>query len=301
MLFLAEGVTDAAAMGNVEIARRLKSDDEGRKNEMATILNVSAQKDLKLIGKDIELQPWDVISVRKKKDYREQISVKVEGEVKYPGNYVLSSKDERVSGLLKRAGGLTGEAFIEAANLIRVNSTIQKETNEAEEKVKKIQKELKDTSSTLTESYTKPTIKVGLNLNKILSNQNGIDDILLQEGDVLSIPKQKNEIKVNGEVMVPSEVVYKKGESLNYYIDKAGGYTDNAREKKVYVLYPNGDGSRIKRFLFFKRYPTITPGSEILVPKIPEKKGGGMTVAEIIGLTSAVASLAGVVIAVLRR
>ena len=269
---------------------------------MATIVDVSAQKDLKLVGKEIELQPWDVVSVRKKKDYREQISVKVEGEVKYPGNYVLASKDERVSNLLKRAGGLSEEAFIEAANLIRVNTSIQKEdNNKTEEKVKKIQQELKDTSSSLVESFTKPTIKVGLNLSKILSNPNSIDDILLQEGDVLSIPKQKNEIKVNGEVMVPSEVVYKEGASLNYYIDKAGGYTDNARERKVYVLYPNGDANRIKHFLFFKTYPKITPGAEILVPKIPEKKNGGMSVAEIIGLTSAVASLAGVVIAILRR
>jgi len=301
LLFLAEGVTDAAAINNIEIARRVKSDDDVKKNEMATIIDVSGQKDLKLIGKEIELQPWDVISVRKKKDYREQISVKVEGEVKYPGNYILASKDERVSDLLKRAGGLSGEAFIEAANLIRVNNSIQKEdNNKTDEKVKKIQQELKDTSSSLAESFTKPTIKVGLNLSKILSNPNGIDDILLQEGDVLSIPKQKNEIKVNGEIMVPSEVVYRKGASLNYYIDKAGGYTDNARERRVYVLYPNGDASRIKHYLFFKKYPRVTPGAEILVPKIPEKKGGSMSTAEIVGLTSAVASLAGVVIAIIR-
>ena len=302
LLFLAEGVTDAAAINNIEIARRVKSDDDLKKNEMATIIDVSGQKDLKLIGKEIELQPWDVVSVRKKKDYREQISVKVEGEVKYPGNYILASKDERVSDLLKRAGGLSEEAFVEAANLIRVNTSIQKEdNNKADEKVKKIQQDLKDTSSSLAESFTKPTIKVGLNLNKILSNPNGIDDILLQEGDVLSIPKQKNEIKVNGEVMVPSEVVFKEGASLNYYIDKAGGFTDNARERKVYVLYPNGGANRIKHFLFFKKYPRVTAGAEILVPKIPEKKGGGLTTAEIIGLTSAIASLAGVVIAILRR
>ena len=212
----------------------------------------------------------------------------------------MASKDERVSSLLKRAGGLSEEAFIEAANLIRVNTSIQKEdNNKTEDKVKKIQQELKDTSSSLAESFTKPTIKVGLNLNKILSNPNGIDDILLQEGDVLSIPKQKNEIKVNGEVMVPSEVVYKEGASLNYYIDKAGGYTDNARESKVYVLYPNGDANRIKHFLFFKRYPQVTAGAEILVPKIPEKKNK-MSVTEIVALTTAVASMVGVVIALIR-
>ncbi|MFP5040687.1 SLBB domain-containing protein [Parasediminibacterium sp. JCM 36343] len=301
LLFLAEGLTDASAIDHIEIARRVKSDNNTKKDEMAIIIDVAAQKDLSVIGNETQLQPWDVIAVRRKKDYREQVSVKVEGEVKYPGNYILSEKDEHVSNLLKRAGGITNEAFIEAASLIRVNNTLLKNNDMAEEKVKKIQQQLKDTSSNLVEGYTKPTIKVGLDLSKILSNPRGLDDILLQEGDVLSIPKQKNEIKVNGEVMVPSEVVYKKGESLKYYINKAGGYTDNAREKKVYVLYANGDANRIKHFLFFKTYPVITPGSEILVPKIPERKANGLSTAEVIGLTSAIASLAGVVIAILRR
>ena len=299
LLFLAEGFTDASATGNIEIARRVKSDDDTRKNEMATIIDVAAQKDLKLLGKEFELIPWDVISIRRKKDYREQISVKVEGEVKYPGNYVLAEKNERVSSLLKRAGGITGEAFIEAANLIRVNNSIQKDNNGEADKVKKIQQQLKDTSNNLAESYTKPTIKVGLDLVKILSDPEGLNDILLQEGDVLSIPKQKNEIKVNGEVMVPSEIVYRKGATLSYYINKAGGYTDNARQRKVYVLYANGDASKTKHFLFFRIHPPIEPGAEILVPKIPEKKSS-MSTGELVALTSAVASLVGVVIAILR-
>ena len=299
LLFLAEGFTDASATGNIEIARRVKSDDDTRKNEMATIIDVAAQKDLKLLGKEFELIPWDVISIRRKKDYREQISVKVEGEVKYPGNYVLAEKNERVSSLLKRAGGITGEAFIEAANLIRVNNSIQKDNNGEADKVKKIQQQLKDTSNNLAESYTKPTIKVGLDLVKILSDPEGLNDILLQEGDVLSIPKQKNEIKVNGEVMVPSEIVYRKGANLSYYINKAGGYTDNARQRKVYVLYANGDASKTKHFLFFRIHPPIEPGAEILVPKIPEKKSS-MSTGELVALTSAVASLVGVVIAILR-
>ncbi len=299
LLFLAEGLTDASSTGNIEIARRVKSDDESRKNEMATIIDVTTQKDLKLLGKEVELQPWDVISIRRKKEYREQISVKVEGEVKYPGNYVLSEKNERVSNLLKRAGGITGEAFIEAANLIRVNNSIQKDNNSEADKVKKIQQQLRDTSSNLIESYTKPTIKVGLDLAKILSDPYGLNDILLQEGDVLSIPKQKNEIKVNGEVMVPSEIVYKKGAALSYYINKAGGYTDNARQRKVYVLYANGDASRTKHFLFFRIHPPIEPGAEILVPRVPEKKAS-ISTGELVAITSAVASLAGVVIAILR-
>ena len=122
----------------------------------------------------------------------------------------------------------------------------------------------------------------------------------MQEGDILNIPKQKREVKVNGEVMVPSEIVFKNGEPLNYYIGKAGGYTDNARERKVYVLYPNGSAARIKKFLFFKTNPKVTAGSEILVPQTPERKKGGLSTGEVVALASGVASLAGVVIAILR-
>lgn len=301
LIFLADGFTDASELGNIEIARRVEGDGDSKKNQTAIIIETNANRDLRLRTSEIVLHPWDVVSIRKKKDYKEQLSVRVEGEVKFPGNYILSEKNERVSSLLKRAGGITDEAFVEAASLIRVNKSMLKEGKISEDKVRKIQKQLKDTSSTLVESYTNPTIKVGLDLFKILVSPRGLEDILLQEGDILNIPKQHSEVKVNGEVMVPSEVVFKKGENLKYYIDKAGGFTDDAREKRVYVLYPNGDADRVKRILFFKRYPQITPGSEILVPKIPEHKRNVLTTAEIIGLTSALASMAGVVIAILRR
>jgi protein involved in polysaccharide export with SLBB domain len=94
--------------------------------------------------------------------------------------------------------------------------------------------------------------------------------------------------------------VFKQGAGLNYYIDKAGGFTDNARQRKVYVIYPNGSAARIKNFLFFKTNPTVTAGSEILVPQMPERKNSGLSTTEIIALTTGVASLAGVVVALLR-
>ncbi|MFY7899627.1 MAG: SLBB domain-containing protein, partial [Chitinophagaceae bacterium] len=298
LLFLADGFTDASANKKIEIARRVNNDTGSAKNEIAIVLEASASKDLRISGNDVVLKPWDLIVVRKKPSYQEQISIKVEGEVKYPGNYVLTEKNERVSSLIQRSGGLTPLAFREAASLIRVNALLDNE--DKEERIKRIQRQTKDTSLGLVNEYVKPTVKVGLDLQRILNNPNSDDDVILQEGDVLVIPKQKNEIRVSGEVMMPSEIVFKEKESLQYYINKAGGFTDNARAKKLYVLYPNGAASKIKRFLFFKKYPTITAGAEILVPKIPERQRNGLSTAEIIGLTSAMASLAGVVIAVLR-
>jgi len=298
LLFLAEGFTDASAIDKIEIARRYAGDSATDANNIALIINAATEKNLSTIGADVQLSPWDIVIVRKKSNYQEQLNVNISGEVKYPGNYALTTKNERVSSLIARSGGLTNFAFTEAASLTRINRADLRSLNE--EKLKKLQKEVNDSTSSLATEILKPTIRVGLDLKAIISNPGGIDDVVLQEGDMLNIPKQQREVKVNGEVMVPSEVVYKEGASLNYYIDKAGGFTDNARERKVYVIYPNGSAARIKKFLFFKVNPRVTAGSEILVPQTPERKKSGLSTTEIIGITSSVASLAGVVIALLR-
>jgi protein involved in polysaccharide export with SLBB domain len=298
LLFLAEGFTDASAIDKIEIARRYAGDSVTNANNIAVIVDASSEKNLSTVGADVALNPWDIVIVRRKPNYQEQISVKILGEVKYPGNYTLTTKNERISSILKRSGGLTGFAFTEAASLTRINKGESRILNE--EKLKKLQKDINDSTNTLNNEIFKPTIKVGLDLQTILNSPGSIDDVVLQEGDILNIPKQQREVKVNGEVMVPSEVVFKQGAGLNYYINKAGGFTDNARERKVYVIYPNGSAARIKKFLFFKTNPTVTAGSEILVPQMPERKKSGLSTTEIIALTSGVASLAGVVIALLR-
>ena len=298
LLFLAEGFTDASAIDKIEIARRFVGDSLSNLNTIAIIIDANSQKDLSLLGSDVLLSPWDIVTVRRKPNYYEQISIKIEGEVKYPGNYTLTSKNERVSSIIARAGGLNEYAFKEAASLTRNNKSLLKNIEEGN--LNKIKKDVKDSSNSISTDLKKSTVKVGLDLIEILNHPDGIDDVVLQEGDVLNIPKQKREVKVNGEVMLPSEIVFKTGENLSYYINKAGGFTDNARESKVYVVYPNGSASRIKKFLFFKSNPRVTAGSEILVPQMPERKKSGLSTTEIIALTSGVASLAGVIIALLR-
>jgi len=297
VLFQTGGFTDAASIKHIEVARRLHTDSAHTK-QIAEVIEIETEKDLSDNTKNLSLQPWDMVSIRTKPGYKRQLPVYITGEVTYPGKYVLVTNNEHVSEIIKRCGGLTPQAFLQGASLVRQNTNLAKDTGDA--RLRKIQQQLKDTGN-LTQDYLKTTIKVGLDLKKILENPLGIEDVVLQEGDVLSIPKEKREIKVSGEVMLPSEIVYKKGESLDYYIGKAGGFTDNARKAKVYVLYPNGSGARIKRFLFFWKYPRVTEGAEILVPANIEKHNKGLTTAEVIGLTSALASMAGVVIAILRR
>lgn len=298
LLFLADGFTDASAVDKIEISRRYAGDSVTSTNDIAIIIDAAAEKNLSTIGNDVPLNPWDIVIVRRKPNYQKQITVKVLGEVKYAGDYSLTTKNERISSILKRAGRITNFAFIEAASLTRLNKAELRSLDS--DKLKKLQKDVDDSTNTIANEILKPTIKVGLDLQEIINHPGSIDDVVLQEGDILNIPKQQREIKVNGEVMVPSEVVFKNGAGLNYYIDKAGGFTDNARASKVYVIYPNGSAARIKKFLFFKSNPKVTAGSEILVPQMPERKKSGLSTTEIIALTSGVASLAGVVIALLR-
>ena len=163
---------------------------------------------------------------------------------------------------------------------------------------KKIQQQTKDTSSSLVADYARPTVTIGLNMDEILKYPGGLEDVILQEGDVLNVAKEKREIKVSGEILFPTDVVYAKGKNLRYYIDRAGGFSDNARKSKVYVLQPNGVAAKTRHFLFFRSFPKIEPGSEILVPKKIDKTNSKITLSETVALTSAIASLAGIVIAI---
>jgi protein involved in polysaccharide export with SLBB domain len=296
LLFQTGGFTDAASPQRIEIARRVQS-DTATKTIIAEVIEIAGSKDLSFKGNEFLLQPWDVVSVRTNPGYKVQLKVRIEGEVLYPGTYVLKSKEERVSDILKRAGGLTLQANNSGANIIRINTSNLK--NEASETINKFKK-VSDTSTQLIEELNKPTVKIGLRLDEIMNNQeNNLENITLVEGDIINIPKQKNVVKVNGEVMFSTEIVYKQGESIDYYIDKAGGFTDNAKKKRLYVLNANGTASKTKKFLFFRTFPKVQAGSEILVPRITENNKKGLSSAEWLAVASGLASLAGVVVAII--
>ncbi len=299
VILLAGGFTDAAAPQRIEIARRVKKDTIAPTDlEVAQVIEVSSITDLNTIGADIRLQPWDVVQIRRHPGYQPQVNVSLAGEVIYPGEYIIISKNERVSDLIKRAGGVTPQAYKRGAFITRVNKPAIAE-GVGIKRVEKIQEQLNDSSNVILEDVLAPTVKIAINLEEVMKTPHTDQDLVLQEGDVVHVTKQTFEVKVNGEVMFPTQIVFKEGEDLKYYINKAGGFTDNARQKRTYVLYGNGNAAKTKRFLFIRNYPRIEPGAEILVPKVIERKGNKLSTGELVAITGGLTSVVGMIIALM--
>jgi protein involved in polysaccharide export with SLBB domain len=299
LILQAGGFTDAAYK-NIEIARLIKRDSVSATDSRAsTIINTQIDGDLSMQEASLPLQPFDVITVRRKAGYTLPESVKVLGQVQYPGPYALASRNERVSDLLKRSGGYTPDANPAGAYIRRM---MTEEERQKKETAKNVQKNLstKDTTTlkNLEEDLKTDYLKVPIDLPNIMENPGSIQDLVLRAYDELVVPKFDGQVKITGAVLLETQVAYTSGFSFKDYIGSAGGYSGDAWRKKAYVVYANGKAATAKRFLFFKSYPTIKPGSEIVIPKRVERKG--LSTGEIIGISSALASLAGVVIAILR-
>ncbi len=299
IILQAGGFTDAAYK-SIEIARLIKRDSIAiTDNRASSIINTEIDADLSTNAATVPIMPYDVITVRRKAGYTLPETVTISGQVQYPGPYALSNRSERVSDLLKRSGGYTPDAFPSGAYIKRYLSDEEKRKKEA---AKEVQKGISSKDSTtlrdLDESSKKEFVRVPLDLPSIMRNPGSIEDLVLRLNDELIIPKFDGQVKVSGAVLLETQVPFNPKSSFKDYISSAGGYSGDSWIKNSYVVYANGKAATTKRFMFFKSYPKILPGSEIIVPKKPERKGMGTN--EIIGISSALASLAGVVIAILR-
>ena len=298
LILQAGGFTDAA-FKSIEIARLIKRDSiEPKDFRAAEIISTEVDGDISTAAASIKLTPFDVVTVKRKAGYTLPESVRITGQVQYPGPYALSARNERVSAILKRAGGYTADAFIEGAYLVH-NKTAEEKKKE-EENIERAKKILKDSSGLAELETEKNTtfIKVPLNLDKILSNPGSEEDVVLKVGDEIFIPKYDGQIKVSGAVLLNTQVPYSKNNSFSNYITAAGGYSADAIKRKAYIVYANGEAARSSKFLFFTVRPKVRPGSEIIVPKKAE--GKKVSTGELIGISSSIASLAGLIIALLR-
>jgi len=297
LILQAGGLTDAA-FKNIEIARLIKRDSiAATDNRASTIINTEINGDLSSLAANISLQAFDVITIRRKAGYTIPETVSVSGQVQYPGPYALSSRSERVSDILRRAGGYTPDAYPEGAYLKRFKT--EEEKQKSFDVAKKLEKNVKDsTSRIIGEEITREFDKIPLDLPLILRSPGSIEDLVVRYRDELFIPKFDGQVKISGSVLLATQVPFQKRNSMKDYINEAGGFSGDAWRKKAYVVYANGKAATTKHFLFFKFYPKVLPGSELVVPKKSEKKN--MSTGEIIGISSALASLAGVVIAILR-
>lgn len=287
LLVQAGGLLEEAATTRVEVTRRIK---DPKSTSFSSVLGKTFTFDIKdgfIVGGNAEnfyLEPFDAVYIRRSPAYRRQQNVVVAGEVLFSGSYSLLKKNERLSDLVSKAGGVTPDAYVKGARLIRKLS--DEERRRQNDAIRMAQNgEGKDSISiqklNLSETYT-----VGIDLEKALANPKSDFDLVLREGDVLYIPEYVNTVKISGSVMYPNAVVYQKGKNLKFYINQAGGYGNMAKKKKVYVVYMNGTVSRLKA----RNASAIEPGCEIIVPSKAEKKH--MAMAEILGISSTTATIA---------
>lgn len=286
LVLQAGGLLEGAATVKIEVARRIKNPESSK---FSTTIGQTFSFNLKnglLIGDGSDnfyLQPFDEIYIRKSPAYHEQQNVIVNGEVLFSGSYALTKKNARLTDLIEKAGGITPDAYVKGSRLIRKMNI--EELRRKEDAIRMANMGGKDSIS-LKKMDLSDTYSVGISLDKALANPGSDFDMVLREGDMLIVPEYVSTVKINGAVMYPNTVLFRKGEDTRYYINQAGGYSSDAKKSKAYVVYMNGTVSRLK----MRDNNAIEPGCEIIVPsKDPKKK---MSTGEILGLGTTTASLA---------
>ncbi len=271
LIIMAGGLKEAASIDNIQIAQRINTvDKKSLQSSISNVIVYAAQKDLRSKSDSTyTLKPYDVITILAQSGYQEQKQVIVNGEVMYPGTYVLSKSNERISDLLKRAGGITAKGFPGGAILIRAKGKSYQDNILKENKIETLRKLSKDTSKLSDEierEVSKTVDIVGINLDNILKNPGSKEDLYLRENDVLEIPFVKQTVLVSGQVLYPVRSRFTGSGRLRKYVSSAGGFSSEALRSRTYVVYANGTAKDTRNFLFIKFYPKVKPGCEIVVP-----------------------------------
>ena len=296
----AGGLNEAASTARVDVARRMKNSRATSANDTITLSYSFALKEGLITNgnPDFTLMPFDEVYVRKSPGYFKQENVIVEGEVLFDGTYSLTKKNQRLSELVQSAGGLTPQAYLEGARLVRLmtDEELQRLDVTIETALKSAKTE-EDSIKVRNSLSNQTSYPVGIELHKALEKPGSDADITLRSGDRLIIPQFSNTVKMSGEVMYDNTVAFKKGKGLRFYLNQAGGYSNKAKKNKVYIVYMNGTVARANRI----NPRLVQPGCEIVVPQKDKER---MKTTEILSLGATSASLATVVITltnILRR
>lgn len=301
LVLQAGGLTDAASSVKVDVYRRIDDPHALVNDENLTETFTFALKDGFVIDGEpgFILQPYDQVVVRTSPTYSSQKNVSVTGSVNFSGQYAMSSRNYRLSDLIKDAGGLTSLGYAKGARLERRMTEEERQQQEASLRAAQIamyeeamQNENNDFNLSRADSLLIMKLDVGnifpvaIDLEKAVANPGCEEDIVLREGDRLIVPQYSSTVKISGDVMYPISMNYKKGESLKYYIKHAGGYGDNARKKRVYAIYMNGS----VELLSHTSNKAVQPGCTIVVPS--KKQKNKMTTAEYAAMGTSAASIA---------
>lgn len=307
LILLAGGLTRAASTAKIDVFRRYyQPGAKSASKEIAQVYSFNLDHGFLVEDTLFALLPFDEVQVRKSPIYAEQQNVRITGSVNFEGEYAMTSKEFRLSDLVKMAGGLSELAYSKGARLIRQMTAEEREQQEtslrtsqialyeqALESDKNYDRHLADSLLDLKMNigYNYP---VAINLEEALAHPGEPADVLLRANDQLIVPQFSNTVKISGEVMYPISVNYKEGKGLSYYIKNAGGYGNKAHKSKTYAIYMNGATSKLGRRA---GKDEIQPGCEIVVPTKPKKEG--MSTAEISVLGTSAASLTTMVVALI--
>ncbi len=293
------GLLESASLSRVEVARRVRDPQaQTSGNAMAETFRFNITPGLKLSpeASNFILKPFDQIFIRRSPGYEAQQIILVEGEVQFPGKYSLSSKDEKISDLIERAGGLTAESYPKGARLIR---RLTEEDKSKQKRLDELALMTHDTTAFAFEAKKDRETALGIDLDKIMDDPDSKYNIILKEGDRLIVPKELQTVRLNGAVLYNTTIRYDETYNFGKYISSAGGFAENARKSKSYIIYPNGSVDRTRKVIFFNNYPNVEPGSEIYVPVKPEKNK--VSPQQAISISSALASMALVLVTLIGR
>ena len=332
LILTAGGLQESANLNDIEIARRLEDSDGGT---LSDILTTAVNSDLSFNPNAIALQPFDQVIVRKRANFTMQRLVSVEGQVNSPGIFAIQTSVDRISDLVKRAGGVNQFAYTKGATLIRKTEFFNTESEqvrrqknlealrlllkdnlnnaEAQEELlkrlfrdlpqEKVEKKDSIANDAKRESLDqiaaetpgvavkiKESEAVAINLEKILANPGSEEDLVLEEGDILNVPKLLQTVRLRGDVVYPTTLRHEQGRGLRYYINGAGGFDRRANRKQTYVVYANGAVKRTKGVFGIRSYPLVEPGAEVIIPSKGPKTP--LRLGELVGVTTGLATLA---------
>ena len=284
LIIQAGGLREAASVVRVDVSRRIKNPRSTVDNDtIGQIYTFSLKEGFVVDGTPgFVLQPYDEVYVRRSPGYQAQQNVVVEGEILFEGSYAMTSREERLSDLIRKAGGSTKNAYLRGAKLTRVAT--EGEKKRMGDVIRLMSRQLGEAMMDSLDIHVEDHFTVGIDLEKALANPGSTADIVLREGDVVFIPKSTNTVKINGAVMVPNTVSYIAGKNIDYYLNQAGGYSDNAKKSKKFIVYMNGQVTKVKG----SGKKQIEPGCEIIVPSRSKKR---TNVGEILGYATSFSSL----------
>lgn len=280
LIIRAGGLLESASLARVDVIRRVKNANATvAAEEISKMFSFSVKDNYVIEGENgFKLQPYDEVIVRRSPSYNNSRYVNITGEINFPGKYPLTKREERLTDLLEKAGGVTDYAFLKGARLVR---KVNKE--ELARMKSALRSSMSRTDSILVDTLdAKTTYYVAINLDKAINNPGSVYDVVLREGDELILPVYPSTVRVDGSVLSPNEVTYEPGKSVSYYIEQAGGYSDNAKKRKKYMIAMNGHiykaSGRTK----------VEPGAEIIVPQKGERKSN---LSNILGIATTATSL----------